>query len=372
MKRSSRNIIGQTPSARYGLIRKHKWQPGAAIRLLIITVLLGAWMESSQAARVSTTENPGCAIVLTGTIEQGDFARLRDAARDRGLLKPADTGEPSNPQDQAVCLDSPGGSYVEGRLIAGLVHEFGITTRVPSQAECLSACAFIFMAGRAHGAETDGPSRFLNVRAKLGFHAPYLALQDDDVLSGRDTMAILELHNKIIGEFIQFGSYASDFDARPMFSLSLLGETLSAGPTELAGVDTIEAAARWGIFLEGVAAGRPIDHKAAAQICVNFQAWMVDKRSDSSSMDYYKSQPITVEHAELWGEEVELARIDTGGMEERYCLVRLSTQPTSGTAICSRDDFNGLNFGDCRAGVAHWVPWYYSLPPETPISAIAE
>lgn len=326
----------------------------------------------ANAAVIAKADRDGCLINLSGEIASGDFKALQSLATASGLTAPANSGEESNSSDAALCLDSPGGNYVEGRLIAGFVHDYGITTRVPAEASCYSSCAFLFMAGRAHGAETDGPSRYLNVSGHLGFHAPYFKLADDDKFNGRDVAEMLTLTQKVIAEFIKFGSFSSEFDAKPMFSLSLLAEILGSGPSEMAEVDTVEEAVRWGIFLEGTKSGAIIDQRAAVQTCLNFQAWMLDKNTDQSGIDYYDTQPLQTVRAELWGATRTLAKIDTGGMEEQYCYVQVSQEPISGMAICSRDGFNGVSFGDCLNGMAIWVPWYQSLPPETPIASLRQ
>lgn len=342
------------------------------IGFVFFVYFFGALLIAGEAAAATITKGgpKGCAISLTGEIKHGDFKQLQGLATALGLTAPGNSGEASNSSDDALCLDSPGGNYLEGRQIAGLIHDFGITTRVPAGASCFSSCAFMFMAGRAHGAETDGPSRYLHISGRLGFHAPYFNLGANQNFTGGEVTEMITLNQKIIAEFIKFGSFSSDFDAKPMFSLSLLAETLSSGPNEVAEVTTVESAIRWGISLEGTLRGRAIDKKAAAQTCLNFQAWMLDKKTDQSGIEYYDNQPLQAANAELWGEQRTFAKIDTGGMEAKYCYVEISRVPVAGMAICSRDEYNGVSFGDCLNGMAMWVPWYQSLPPETPITSL--
>jgi hypothetical protein len=347
------------------------WKP-ISVKILA-AALLGSVLAGAGARAATFDEDTsiGCAITLKGEIIDGDLDRLRKAASRQNLLSEPDSGEESNASDRALCLDSPGGNYVAGRLMAGLIHQFGITTRVEAGASCYSACAFMFMAGRSLGGEVDGASRYMHARANVGFHAPYLKLDETAAISGGEAMRTMEALNKVIGEFIKFGSYISEFDSRPMFSMSLLAETLSSGPAEMTKIGTIEAAARWGVNLEGIRPTSIITHQAAANACLNFQAWMMDKSSIGENFEYYHSQPETAQRVTLWGDEVTMAKIDTGGMEERYCLVGISNKPVTGFAVCSRDGFNGVSFGDCQAGYAHYVPWYYSMPPNTPIADIA-
>src|SRR5262245_30641935 len=82
-----------------------------------------------------------------------------------------------------LCLNSPGGNFMEGLRIAKYLltvaadHE--VTTYVENGAACYSACALIFLAGRFNdrGGETY-PARFLHVGGRLGFHAPYIDPSD--------------------------------------------------------------------------------------------------------------------------------------------------------------------------------------------------
>src|SRR5690606_24206908 len=175
--------------------------------------------------------------------------------------------------------------YLEGRKIAGFVHQHGIATRVMADAECFSACAAIFMAGRSLGLEVDGPPRILDVRGQLGFYAPYFNLKNSDSFSGDKVNSLVALNSILISDLIRFGSYVSPFDYQPMFSLSLLGELLLTGPTDMALVDTVEKAARWRIELSGQRAKAKLNEKDLVQTCLNFQAWSLDRPSSETDDD---------------------------------------------------------------------------------------
>jgi hypothetical protein len=339
----------------------------------VLGLVVGVLWQSAPASAASFTaaDGPSCSIVMRGEIVAGDSETFLRLARERGLLEAPESGEASNSSNEALCLDSDGGSYFEGRTMAGIIHEHGITTRVRADATCFSACAFMFMSGRSLGAEVDGPSRYLDVRGRLGFHAPYFDFADDQTLTGKQAREATVALSKILGEFVEFGSYSSDFDSRPMFSLSLFGEMLEAGPDEMMEVDTVEAAARWGIFLEGIVERVPMNRRGYVNACLNFQSWMLDKASGDANLAYYDTEGVSVVETSEGASPVAWARIDTGGMEERYCLVRIEDGPTSGLTICSRDDFNGLSFGQCEASYGIWTPWYYSMPPDTPILLLA-
>jgi hypothetical protein len=144
------------------------WKP-ISVKILA-AALLGSVLAGAGARAATFDEDTsiGCAITLKGEIIDGDLDRLRKAASRQNLLSEPDSGEESNASDRALCLDSPGGNYVAGRLMAGLIHQFGITTRVEAGASCYSACAFMFMAGRSLGGEVDGASRYMHARANVG------------------------------------------------------------------------------------------------------------------------------------------------------------------------------------------------------------
>ncbi len=119
----------------------------------------------------------GCTAMLTGQITAGDADLLR--AR---LIGPGERPLYFN-VTVTLCLDSPGGSFLEGLAMARHMREAGIATHVPAGATCLSACALAFMGGSQLGFEdgiTRRFSRSLHASARLGFHAPQL-----DIPSGQ-------------------------------------------------------------------------------------------------------------------------------------------------------------------------------------------
>ncbi len=174
-------------------------------------------------------------------------------------------------------------------MIAQAVHNLGLTTRVEAEAVCYSACALIFMAGRIHGGENDGSSRYLSVKGRLGFHAPYFDLADDEKLDGKSAKELVTLSQKIIAEFIRFGSFTSEFNFRPMISMSLLAEMLASGPNEMSEVRTVEDVARWQIAIDGIPKEQVIDPAGAVRACLNFSAWMRDEPSSPKTLASYLS-----------------------------------------------------------------------------------
>jgi len=125
----------------------------------------------------------GCQIIIDGTIEGGDFSKIKQIFAQKPIYDPSG-GEISNPPTY-VCLTSAGGSLAEAIKIAKLFKSEEVTTIVPPQARCESACSIIFMAGIARGL----PSRYLYPTSSLGFHAPSLLLKGDSFSSDQVTKA---------------------------------------------------------------------------------------------------------------------------------------------------------------------------------------
>jgi hypothetical protein len=97
----------------------------------------------------------GCAFVfIEGKIEKGDGMRFER------LLKKEKLGA-----DTMVVLSGPGGFMVDAMEIGAIVHERGFVTGIGNDAECASACADIWLAGKV---------RYAKEHSAIGVHAPSL------------------------------------------------------------------------------------------------------------------------------------------------------------------------------------------------------
>lgn len=128
------------------------------------------------------------ACVLSGSIEKGDFDKLKEKIGHRT----------SAYKDRVLCdvlyLDSPGGSFLEAVLIMDSIHESMIITGVRKGDVCLSACAIIWLGGaRPGGHSLDNPraDRRLWPGGTIGFHAPYPQLNKGDYSSEQVMKAFL-------------------------------------------------------------------------------------------------------------------------------------------------------------------------------------
>lgn len=327
-------------------------------------LLLGALtVDQVTAAEIRQSNSPDCALLLSGTLAAGDFDAFLREAQAAGLVEGKGGGEARNADTYALCLNSEGGSYHEGRLIAEKVHTLGITTRVRPDARCYSACANIFMAGRSLGEEVDGPSRILHIGGQLGFHAPYYRAPTGQSIPPAQVERIVGEMNLLLSDFIRFGSHSSFSSSRPMFSLSLFQQMLSHGPNEIALVDTIEEVARWEIRLAGHREVAKLTDQQRIQACVNHLAWSLDRPSERAHESLTVSERVTYDS--FWPDPVTFAVIETGGLARQYCNIEITKKPESGILICTWNGFNGLVHGDCKEGMAFWEPWYWGLPPTT-------
>ena len=222
------------------------------LALLVATVTVGV-SEPGTASEIRQMKSESCDLGLTGDIRSGDAKKLR-----------AFLGSGSR-----LCLDSPGGSYAEGLALAAIVSENALGTAIESGSKCLSACALVFMAGIDSIAgelpEAQGtPNRRLHVGGKLGFHAPYLNLGGlDDRRYSRREIALA--YNVALSEVGQLVDMLRATNTRP----TLVAEMLKRGPDDLFLIDTVEAAARWKIQLEGFAPPTKFDERAYAAVCLN-------------------------------------------------------------------------------------------------------
>lgn len=139
--------------------------------LLAITFLL-LWLlalrsEAATLTKLQGEDGFGCTHELTGTIDIGDGARI---LRQMGQGYQGFTGS-------TICLDSRGGSLLDGIELAKNMFGNGIGTVIPPEAECLSACAIVFMAGNSGWEDSFiGMRRTMYPTASLGFHAPALVV----------------------------------------------------------------------------------------------------------------------------------------------------------------------------------------------------
>ena len=82
---------------------------------------------------VYNSEIPGT-LFFNGAILQEDESYLREAIRDNEIT--------------TLVANSPGGNVYSGLLLSGVIFDKGINVYIPRGAICMSACAFVYFAGK--------------------------------------------------------------------------------------------------------------------------------------------------------------------------------------------------------------------------------
>ena len=114
-----------------------------------------------------------------------------------------------------------------------------VSTLVRNGEQCLSACALIFMLGYQCANGRCRTSRFLEHKAKLGFHAPYL-----DEAAVEVPASLLDLsYETALKDFayiLSQGNGEEFFDYTERYPNYIIQEMLAKGREEYFYIDTIE------------------------------------------------------------------------------------------------------------------------------------
>jgi len=227
-------------------------------QILLVFLALLFPVLPTHSAEIGPGSSPGCQLKLEGSIQAGDSEKL-SATLD---------GLSSESGNVSMCLNSLGGNYDEAlKLITIVLKHTNVATVVDHGAECYSACAFLFLAGNTQRSE-DGelaPDRTLDVRATLGFHAPYL-----NTGTGTD-VADATIRNFRRG--VNAIAKLLEIDRRELFPRGLLAKALQVEPNYLLYIDTIEKAGVWSIKLKGFKPPTALTARMLDQACRNKDLW---------------------------------------------------------------------------------------------------
>lgn len=229
----------------------------AASTLLLLPFLShAAIVEKGPRSSIRAGYDPrtarACNLRIKGDIVDGDLQRLQGAVRRSGR----------GPGDQFdLCLDSRGGSFIEAlKIVEYLLNGEGqgIATIIESKAECLSACALVFMAGTSKSDHGLYPLRSLHAQGRLGFHAPFIPR--DAIAKGSHSAetvlsayrAALSATQKIIALLGRSGEIEGRYQEEPWMKSSLIQTMLAQGENEMLMIDTVDKAGRWAIEIYGI------------------------------------------------------------------------------------------------------------------------
>lgn len=184
-----------------------------------------------------------------------------------------------------VCLNSLGGSFAEARkIIAYMLSGDGVAMVIRAGDECDSACALIFMFGNVKAAlpgrtivERRFMDRRLDVRGKLGLHAPYQTAE------AAASVAVLR---KAYEEGVKAVANLLDLDEIGFLARPLIVAFLKTGAGEFQYLDTIAKAGSWGVELMGFRDPAALTSAELERACENDLQWTAERR---------KSNPLPIE-----------------------------------------------------------------------------
>ncbi|TNE62523.1 MAG: hypothetical protein EP341_00200 [Sphingomonadales bacterium] len=199
------------------------------IRLLFLYGILALIQVSVAAAGElrAVPDTLGCDYLFTGTVDVGDAKRIEAA------IRPSADGV-------TLCLDSPGGSYLEGiRMFYAIWHKDSIETRVLKGSSCFSACALAFQGGSRVVGSGAIRAKFASIEpgGRLGFHAPTLSLPNDNQYSPETVKAAYD--EAIWGASQLFTMSRMEEHAVRGMSDFLYAHTLATPPESIFEIDTI-------------------------------------------------------------------------------------------------------------------------------------
>lgn len=224
-------------------------------------------MVTPQAKPVLPTSPPppmqNPTLRLTGMIESGDAAKLRDM-----LMRVKAATPPKSTLPLATLeLSSMGGSLQEGILIGELLRSLGVVAVVRKQDICLSACALALLGGNAQHTTRAYPTDCnVEIGAKVAFHNFFLnrnglreGTHDDPVTSRLQGFADAR------GGAALLVKYAGDIGLPPTFVANLMGRPVE----DFQYIETIGQFLTLNICPTGLARpALPID-KQATNVCNN-------------------------------------------------------------------------------------------------------
>lgn len=331
---------------------------------------------SSEARAATVREGTGsCSIVIEGPIADGDRDALAAFEGDKDEWNP----------DMVVCLDSSGGSLVEGARIAQFVHEEGLQTRVGDGSICHSVCAIIFMMGNRHGGPTSvEENRTLHIGGELAF--PGLAVIFDDARS-HSPDALQKVYARgfeSLRRIVDLANAQRPFEADMMMHPGLVQAMLDTPATELFHIDTIEQALSWDIGLEGVPEYLPSERTQRQMVCENGlsrgfrRPSEIYGQSDNNLMtaEVFKLAPLSG--------SAQYRLLDTYDAEEiaegivysfRYwdlpvqCRVGIER---GAVEVCGADAGYRHTIGDCHDDIFRPLPDYARYHPQTEFRALRD
>ena len=235
-----------------------------------------------------------CNIRLKGSISGGDAKRLAQAlSKLRGFANAA----------PILCLESDGGDFAEAILMIKRMLDsqasIGMHTRVEANKRCLSACAFIFMAGMecVGTAYRCVDSRSMHISSKLGFHAPTAedipgVKFDGQTLAAAYKAAVIQMGqlSELFSRRVESGSN----QGQAWIRLSLFSELLKREKDSFYYIDTVAKAGFFDIDIEGAPSLPLISKPMMYHACTNLTNWYNGRIGEYNVAEYFRAYSPTL------------------------------------------------------------------------------
>lgn len=268
---------------------------------------------------------------LEGMIEPGDIEKIKKAIPSL----PTSNGQ-TRPR---LRLNSPGGNLAEAVAIGEYLWRNGIGTYVNESDHCLSACAIVFMSGsRWGGDDFFAPDRTLNIKGRVGFHAPFLD-KDAFVNIPREVASVVPLQTfrgalDTAASLIRLARLIQMPD-------SLLEQMLKVPEGEFLFIEKIDHIGRWSIVPEGLPRSLAETDRDYVAICLNGLSWhsqyhlyrdaFANLRTDGGGSVHSQTTP------ERWERSVaDIARHDRNEEKDKFGInyIVFTLEGTEGSTVC--------------------------------------
>ncbi len=316
---------------------------------IVSMLFIGA---TANAADIRIVQTGNCRVEIEGGITRGDAARLK-ALSGHLLLH---SGESTS--GSLLCLDSLGGSVIEGLEMASFILENGVSTYIEDGAICASICAIMFMMGNYQGSEVAGLSRTMHYRAQLGFHRPYLEADEARSYTSNDIESVYRLGLETVFDILTLANTREPWGTALMIEPELMAKMTGTPGSEMFYVTTVEEAERWRISVDGLSGTLP-GAKKPQYACENALAYPVALPSELNgndgvlgdavygfeSLNTYSVKKLAIAPRAFEDQTENVVSIRAG-----YSSVGCKVAVRSGSvAICGYDEATDTYVGACGA-----------------------
>jgi len=226
-----------------------------AISSLAVALYLPGLLAASPALERMAPNAMGCTYLLQGKIDSGRAEQIERFIGKFRYVEPV------------LCMNSPGGSLLEGIKLAKFFRAQAVPTRVMAGHSCMSACAVAFMGGsfdRGVDHSTVKVDRAIHAQGRLGFHAPSLAVADGSY--GKESV---NKAYRIAVRGIAVLLNAADEIGIPLAAVETM---LNTAPETFFDISTVGRSLQWDVAVFGLSLPEEITASMWLTACLNLSA----------------------------------------------------------------------------------------------------